>query len=460
MWSVTRPPVWILLAVVPSSGCTPVCTGATCADSFNLADLRGVVDSAGEFGPADASGHIAGQPGDGRLRSFARAGTDALLVGIPDGSRVQIYTGAFYLGTEDAELAGEPGEGFGAAVSTATQLVVGAPHAGAGPLLPSIGRVYVFPYDRPSALASLADATQVVDGGAAADGLGSTVAACGDIDGDGLADVLAGAPDALDLGGRVVLIAGGTGSGSASDRTGWEGDAAGAWLGAAIGCGDFDGDGLDDAVIGAPYAAGRAGPGVGAVLIESVHGQLFRLEGGQENAYFGASIAVGDVDADGVPDLIVGATGRPSADAAADDLRGAVHVFNGGRLRAVGSGQLGGLGLGEDSRVLGIDARGRAGDVVGTGDVDGDGVGDVLIGAPGTNTGAAATGAQTGALYVVSGPFGQGLHPVQREERDVTDASLVIRGTRVYERVGEAAALVDLDQTGAADVVFTTREEE
>ena len=437
-----------------------MCTGATCADSFSLADLRGVVAASGELNPDAAEGHIAGQVGEGRLRSFARVGDGALLVGVPAASKVQLYSGAFDLGSDDVELDGSPGDAFGASVSSATQLVVGAPQVGDGPSLPSIGRVYVFPFDRPSTLSTPSDASQVVDGEFAADGLGSVVAACGDIDGDGLSDALAAAPNARDLTGRVVLIPGGSDATSAAELAGWDGDAPGAALGTALACGDFDGDGLDDAVIGEPYADGEAGPGAGAVRIIGVAGELFRLEGGHDNAYLGASLAVGDVDADGVADLIVGATGRPAPGSASDDLAGAVHVYNGGRLRNAAAGVPSALGLGEDAVIVGIDERGRTGASVAAGDVDGDGVGDVLVGAPGTNTGAAATGAQTGAIFVLNGPFGGGLHPAQRDERGLDAASLVIRGTRVYERVGEVATLVNLDGAGGDDVLFTTREEE
>lgn len=457
---VNRRLLLLVLGAWLGPACTPVCTGATCADRFSLADLRGVVAASGDLNPAAAAGHIAGQVDEGRLRSFARVGDGALLVGLPDASKVQLYSGAFYLGSDDVELDGSPGSGFGASVGSATQLVIGAPQVGDGPSLPSVGRVYVFPFDRPSALTTLSDASQVVDGELAADGFGSTVAACGDIDGDGSPDVVAAAPAAHDLSGRVVLIPGGSTAESAADLAGWDGDAPGAALGTALACGDFDGDGLDDAVIGEPYADGVAGPGAGAVLIIGAAGELFRLEGGHDNAYLGASLAIADVDADGIPDLIVGATGRPAADAAADDLAGAVHVYNGGRLRNAAAGEPSVLGLGEDAVIVGQDERARTGSSVAAGDVDGDGVGDVLVGAPGTNTGAAATGAQTGAIFVLNGPFGGGLHPAQRDERGLDDAALVIRGTRVYERVGEVAALVNLDGADGDDVLFTTREEE
>lgn len=449
-----------LASIALLGACKPVCTGATCADRFSLADVWGIPEATATFVPEDASGHIAGQDGDGRLRSLARAGENALLVGVPDASRVTLYGAAFYLGTADVEIDGEPGDGFGAAVSAGEQVVVGAPRVGDGPSLPSIGRVYVFPWALPEVGSSLADAVQIVDGANAADGFGSVVAACGDFDGDGAADAVAAAPSAEDLAGRVVLIPNGAGVDlSAGDLQGWSGSAPGSWLGSALGCGDFDGDGLDDVVLGEPYAAGATEGAAGVVRIEGRDGPLVRLEGRHGDGYFGASIAVGDVDADGVPDLVVGASGRPSADADADDLGGTVHVFSGAALRAASAGGLPPALIADVATLTGDNPRGRFGDTVAIGDVDADGTGDVMVGAPGSNTGnTGEVGAQTGALYVFQGPFGGGVTPTLHDDRDPADAMLTIEGSRVYQRVGEAAVLVDLDASEGDDVLFTTRE--
>lgn len=390
---------------------------------------------------------------------MARGGDQALLVGVPDASRVTLYGAAFYLGTADAEIDGEPGDGFGAAVSSGERLVVGAPGVGDGPSLPSIGRVYVFPWALPEAGSSLADAVQTVDGSNAADGFGSVVAACGDVDGDGVVDALGAAPNAGDLAGRVVLIPGGVGLGrSANDLQGWSGSAPGAWLGSALGCGDFDGDGLDDAVIGEPYAAGATEAAAGVVRIEGRDGQVLRLEGRHGDGYFGSSLAVGDVDADGVLDLVVGASGRPSAAADADDLGGVVHVYTGASLRAASVGLLPSARIAAAATLTGDNPRGRFGDTVAIGDVDADGVADILVGAPGSNTGnTGEVGAQAGAMYVFLGPFG--VHPTVHDERGPADAALSVQGSRVYQRVGEAGVLVDLDQSEGDDLLFTTREE-
>jgi hypothetical protein len=108
-------------------------------------------------------------------------------------------------------------------------------------------------------------------GGTIRGALGRTVAGIGDVDGDGLSDILVGDPlhdnDHTDAG-RVMMFKG-TAQGPAS-LADWvvEGDQPGAWFGGALSpLGDVDGDGHYDVSVGAPRYATDAAGAAGAVFV-------------------------------------------------------------------------------------------------------------------------------------------------------------------------------------------------
>ena len=306
-------------------------------------------------------------------------------------------------------------EGAGTSVASAgdvngdgrPDLLIGAPGAGANARAGS-GSVYVV-FARPAAtivdLAAIGTAGNGdgfrIDGAAAGDAAGSSVAPAGDVNRDGLADVLVGAPNA-GPGGRAAsgaaYVVFGKASASAVDL-----DALGAGgyaiHGAAVGdrtgtsvapAGDVNGDGRPDLVIGAPSADANSRLGSGsayvvfgsvaktAVDLSALGAGGYRIDGASAGDMTGRSVAsAGDVNGDGRPDLLIGApnagdNGRPASGSA-------YVVFGKASAPAVDLAVLGAGGYRIDG--------GYAGDHAGTavapaGDVNGDGRPDVAVGAP------------------------------------------------------------------------------
>ncbi|MFN7143360.1 MAG: MopE-related protein [Myxococcota bacterium] len=228
--------------------------------------------------------------------------------------------------------------------------------------------------------------------------LGAGLAAPGDLDGDGLGDLLLGASSTDGRGAAWVVAGGSSGFLGAADATailvapnGAQGvgrDVAGA--------GDVDGDGHADVLVAGDAAPGGAtrtgtvwlvrGPVAGSTSLADAWARIDGL-----NAVDEASVVTGagDLDGDGFSDIAVGARG---ADLAGTDA-GAVYGFLGpvaGTLRVHEA----------DLRVYGLAASDAVGAAVAGGfDLDLDGYSDLLFGAPGADVG----GTTSGAAYVVRG---------------------------------------------------------
>jgi hypothetical protein len=169
------------------------------------------------------------------------------------------------------------------------------------------------------------------------DHLGFGLSAVGDVDGDGGGDVLIGAsdhdgPDGIGgtfiNSGKVYLYSGKTGGFLHS----WDGEGANDALGYQVhGAGDVNGDGHEDLIVGSPNHNGDAGTQSGKVYLYSGanYRELWSWEGEQSGSHFFAVSGGGDVDGDGLADLIIGAPGFDGVNGADS---GKAYVFVGNDL--------------------------------------------------------------------------------------------------------------------------------
>ncbi len=278
------------------------------------------------------------------------------------------------------------------------------------------------------------------------DFVGAAVDSAGDVNGDGHPDVIIGAVGSENTGdysgGAYVVSQQLSGTHAIRDVAARiSGGAEGDYLGASVGgVGDLNGDGYDDVAVGA-FGRDDGGTEGGALYVfygpidsdrDISQADAVVIGGPGELVGFSVSHA-GDLNGDGLDDLLLGA---PSVGGA-----GAAYVFYGPVTGQLDTSMADAVLLGEN---LG-DEAGTA--VAGVGDMNGDGVGDVLVGAPGFDS--AIGGELAGAAYIVFGPVAG--------ELPLADADVRLIG----EIAGDAAGISvnsagDFDGDGLADAMVGT----
>ncbi len=339
-------------------------------------------------------------PGNSRGKAYLVSGAATV------GGGIATVSFARFASQQDNELVGNSVAGVGDTDGDGNDdFLIGAPGENAAVNARGAAYLYLGPV-APGDYTPKVDADATVVGTQFAEQVGWWVSNAGDTDGDGLEDVLIGAAVADTSGnsdnGAAFLFRGPlTGmldTVSGSDAR-FDGEADGDHAATSVdGVGDWNGDGLDDVAIGAYLhdAGPLSGAGAAYVAVAPFAGPLdlgsayLRMYGSSADDNLGLPVAdLGDVDGDGADDLGAGAS---HADGGATD---------GGAAYLVLAGSNGVLASTEAARkIYGANAVDSAGSGLATaGDVDHDGKGDLLVGAPLADFG----GADNGVAYLVFG---------------------------------------------------------
>lgn len=328
----------------------------------------------------------------------------------------------------------------------------------------------------------------IINGIDIADNSGASVSSAGDFNGDGFDDVIIGVggpytdQTSTSPTGESYIVFGGENAGQnvdvelsnldGSDGFVINGIAAGDQVGFSVSdAGDFNGDGFDDVIIGARTAdangnvdAGQSyivfgGANVGAsgaLNLSSLNGgNGFILNGVAELDRSGISVSsVGDVNGDGISDVIIGAV---NADAFGETNSGVSYVvFGDAGVGAGGIFNLSSLNGANGFSIAGVDRFDNSGvSVSAAGDVNLDGVDDVIIGAFNADR---SGDDRAGEIIVVFGGSTVGASGAIDAANLTGPDGALITGIDGGDSLGfSVSAAGDVNGDGAADIIFGAR---